>query len=475
MGFRFTRLAVAFWGLLLSSLMIPSLVGAQVGQMEASGEGRGTTVENAILAALANVTEQTFGFRLEQTSSQASRSIAQQYGLTSDSSRSSQASQNRSDSISDRASQKEGTWVGSVQTDRNTNASMNSQASLAIGQESRAFVEEANRAIVKRANPTENSPILGFAVDWVRQESPTNWLAKVTIRFARYTSPSANDRRHSLVVADGSRPGVSGLVRTVEEALLATGRFNILSRADRAAFESERDFIRGADAGRNEVARTGQASGADYILVVEVSQFSSKENQREVIRLTNEVITQSSFQGLVSLRLLEFSSRKLAWSSSARFSEQVPNEARITQDILLKVLEASSRSLVSALVDHMFPILVLKQDGGDLVINRGQGAVTLGQRFSVFSQGDELKDPQTGEVLGRHEKHLATGVIADVRPKFSVLRLNSKPPVEMPIELVIRQQASLQTGASEVGGGHSNVGDIAPAPQAPRRRSLLED
>lgn len=475
MDFRSSRLLATFLAGLFLPLMIPGLVWAQVGQMEASGEGRGTTAENAILAALGNVTEQTFGFRLEQTSSQASRSIARQYDLSSDASRSSQTAQSRSDSVSDRASQNEGAWAGSLQTDRSAKFSANSQDSLTMGQESRALVEEANRAIVKRTSLPENSPILGFSVDWVRQETQTNWLAKVTIRFARYSSPSANDRRHTLVVADGTRSGVTGLSRAVEEALLATGRFNILSRTDRAAFESEREFIRGADAGRQEVARTGQASGADYILVVELSQFSTKENQREVIRLTNEVIIQSSFQGLVSLRLLEFSSRKVAWSSSARFSEQIPNEPRITQDIVMKALEASTRSLISALVDHMFPILVLKQDGGDLVINRGQGAVTVGQRFSVFSQGDELKDPQTGEVLGRHEKHLATGVIADVRPKFSILRLNSKPSVDMPTALVIRQQVSLQTGASEVGGRPSNIGEIAPVSQPPRRRSLLED
>lgn len=475
MHFRFSQVLASLLVVVLSSLMMPSIVAGQVGRMEASGEGRGTTAENAILSALANVTEQTFGFRLEQTSSQASRSIARQYGRSSDSSAGTKSVQNRSDEVSSRSSRDDGTWAGTLQTERGSVSSSNSQAALTVGEETRAFVEAANRAIIKKTSLPESNPILGFSVDWLRQESQARWIAKVTIQYARYSSPSANDRRQTLVVNDGNRPALAGLNRLVEEALLATGRFNILSRTDRAAFDSEREFIKGADAGRQEVARTGQAMGADYILVVEVSQFSSKENQREVIRLTNEIITQSGFQGLLSLRLFEFSSRRLVWSSSIRFSELGISESRITHDILVKALEAPSRSLVSALVDHMFPILVLKQDGAHLVINRGQGAVVLGQRFSVFASGDELKDPQTGELLGRHERHVATGVIADVRPKFSVLRLNSRPASEMPTDLVIRPQASLQTGSAEVGVGPPNSGDVAPAPQAPRRRSLLED
>jgi hypothetical protein len=91
----------------------------------------------------------------------------------------------------------------------------------------------------------------------------------------------------------------------------------------------------------------------------------------------------------------------------------------------------------------MFPAKVLVRSGDQVTINRGDGGgVQIGQIWNAYSQGEIIKDPDTGEVLGRDESPVGAVQIISVAPKFckarvlddkglakgAVLRLASPPP-----------------------------------------------
>ena len=59
-----------------------------------------------------------------------------------------------------------------------------------------------------------------------------------------------------------------------------------------------------------------------------------------------------------------------------------------------------------------------------MTINRGEGGgVAEGDLFNVFAQGAELKDPDTGEVLGREEVKVGKVKISQVNPKTSLAEI----------------------------------------------------
>ena len=56
-------------------------------------------------------------------------------------------------------------------------------------------------------------------------------------------------------------------------------------------------------------------------------------------------------------------------------------------------------------------------------LNMGGEKIARGQRFSVYSLGEELIDPYTGESLGAEEEEIGVIEIVDVKPKFSTARM----------------------------------------------------
>lgn len=75
--------------------------------------------------------------------------------------------------------------------------------------------------------------------------------------------------------------------------------------------------------------------------------------------------------------------------------------------------------------DSLLEGYVVKVDGKSVYLDKGRGPAAVGRRFSVYTQGEELKHPVTGESLGQVKNTVAKGVISEVQEKYSVGLLES--------------------------------------------------
>ena len=250
---------------------------------------------------------------------------------------------------------------------------------------------------------------------------------------------------------------------------MASRRFDVLTRSHNAVFEQEKLFITGPDASRVEVARLSGASGADYVLIIDLQDLEVQNNIREVIKMSDEVIVSSKVSGTLRLRIMEFTSRKIKWVGTQAFAETLKGRTQITSDVLAKNLSTAARKLVSGMVETIFPIRVVRRDGNMLVLNRGEGSIDQGEQLSVFVLGEDLRDPQSGESLGRMETHVATGTVIEVKPKYAILRLTSALSAADSAELLVRSQLSKETTPAP------NRKRDATAEGRERGRSLLND
>jgi len=67
---------------------------------------------------------------------------------------------------------------------------------------------------------------------------------------------------------------------------------------------------------------------------------------------------------------------------------------------------------------------VIKIDGNRTYINMGSSSgIKVGDKFAVFSIGEELVDPVTGAKLGAEEKQTGTGIVTDVQEKFAIMNV----------------------------------------------------
>ena len=88
---------------------------------------------------------------------------------------------------------------------------------------------------------------------------------------------------------------------------------------------------------------------------------------------------------------------------------------------MVAVAQTSATRIATHVADVIFPPKVLIRRDNVVTINRGEGGgVAVGDIFNVFAQGEELKDPDTGEVLGREEVKVGKVKISQVNPKTSL-------------------------------------------------------
>jgi len=89
---------------------------------------------------------------------------------------------------------------------------------------------------------------------------------------------------------------------------------------------------------------------------------------------------------------------------------------------------------------------VASVDGAVAYINRGSTAgVQEGERFDVFrGAGQDIVDPESGEVLGSAQKRIAQVEILEVREKLSKVRVTTDFEVELEVGDVVRPVAAEQ-------------------------------
>jgi hypothetical protein len=301
--------------------------------------------------------------------------------------------------------------------------SLAAEGSTNQGSES-AYLSVLNKEVIQRVNSPNNSPILGYTIDNVSQNGPS-WEATVTLRYAKFEQLGGTSDRRSMVVVTQEKRLRDLLINNIEQALVASRRFDVLNRDNQALFEQEKAFVTGSDAAAAEVARLGQASGADYLVVASFPSMGISNNERETIRLTGEVLVQSSVSGSVSIEVIEFSSRKLKWSGTEKFSATYKDATAVGNQALSKLVSTASAKLVDQVVEAIYPIRVAKVMGKNMaVINRGSSALKKGQSFAVFLMGEEIKDPQSGESLGALEIEIGTAKVINTNPKYSVVKLD---------------------------------------------------
>lgn len=370
--FRATGLLMSF-GIVIAVLAGPPVqdVQAQVVERRVSAEGTGPTRGHAIHDALVNASSQAFGLRL-QASTTTSLSSAE------------------------------------INIDTATNS---------------VLIDAFNKRISREVRTPGDRPILGYSVDGAERGTGGLWTARITLRHSDYEKLGAPADRRSVAVFVKAHPQAPALLKAIEPALIATRRFDVLSRDATQAFDREARFLRSGDAAPGEMARLGQGLGADYIVVTEFDNVRVVNNQQERIALSGEVYVRSQIAGAIRLEVIEMASRKKKWTGREPLTAVFEGAQKVDADMFSQRLEDAATALVARMTSVIYPIEIVRSEGGRLFINRGEGAVQPGERLEVLALGAELRDPQSGESLGEAETPVAMAEVIEVSSKFAVARL----------------------------------------------------
>lgn len=105
-------------------------------------------------------------------------------------------------------------------------------------------------------------------------------------------------------------------------------------------------------------------------------------------------------------------------------TDQQKNHKAQDDSVYLEAANLLASRAAAQITDALFPARVIAVTGDTVTINRGAGTLPqINELWEVFAAGQLLKDPDTGEILGREETKVGEVVITDIQPRFIKARI----------------------------------------------------
>ena len=210
----------------------------------------------------------------------------------------------------------------------------------------------------------------------------------------------------------------------------ATRKFDVLSRSDLADVLKEQDLGASGNVDAKTAAQAGKLAGAKYLLVCTVDDFQDYI-EKAVFEGTGQTATKRVFRFSVVGKLYDSTTGKLLESANFQTGndefKQIQQDrsysvksGELSDEMMVAVARNMAEKIATRIADVVFPAKVLIKRDNIVTINRGEGGgVAEGDIFTVYALGEELKDPDTGEILGREEVKMGKVKITQVNAKSS--------------------------------------------------------
>lgn len=267
------------------------------------------------------------------------------------------------------------------------------------------------------------------------------------------------------IVAVGSFENKSGFVSEISlgdsfsdmlaNSLDKTGCFIVVNRESLDQVLDEKTLARSDEAAKSAVAKTGQVLSAQYILVGAVTEFEQQTQETGgSIRIHDIGVGAKITKAHIAVVV-----RMINTQTSEEFTQRVEGKAQATgvaadyegKDFgiggehfqksplgkaVQNALDQAVVLLGTRIINEPWTGKVVMAKEGKIYINAGErNGVNVGDVFVVYHRGEELRDPDTGELLDFIEEKLGTISVVTVQEKVAIC-----------IEDEIKEGAEIVTG-----------------------------
>lgn len=264
--------------------------------------------------------------------------------------------------------------------------------------------------------------------------------------------------------------------QALEEALVNSGRFEVIAGTQRDNLLQEQGFANGDTVDPNNSVKVGRMLAAKYVVSGTCQSVTTDSKGTGGLgsvggrfglgggnkELSSKVVAKVQIQ----LTDLETGTIVLARSYEEKGGESTlgtktsnNREEAAYRDIVSRV----ATQFVSELGDQV-PIeaLVAAVDGGRVALTAGSAAgVKEGMRFEVYAEGDAIKNPATGEILSVKKTKYAVLRVTSVEEKLSwaeIVRTFSDSGVEDAAPTASRIETQMSAHSMSGGGGGGGQG-----------------
>ena len=215
------------------------------------------------------------------------------------------------------------------------------------------------------------------------------------------------------------QPVGEGMADMLTTSLVKSGSYMVLERQELNQIMAEQNLGQGGDVTPESAAQIGKLLGAELAVFGAVTEFGHSKSStggrlkdvgigvgisnikatvavdvRFVNTTTGEIILAENVRRDKSQKGLSVDTREFNFDNKDKFDDSIVGKAtREAIDDIVKLIDKEAPNLT-------WQAKIVKGDG-PIYINAGSiTGVKVGDKFVVYHQGEELKDPDTGLILG---------------------------------------------------------------------------
>ena len=243
-------------------------------------------------------------------------------------------------------------------------------------------------------------------------------------RVAVFTFQDKTD--HTFRWWGGKSPG-DGMVDMLTTALVKSGRYRVMERAQMEKLLSEQGLGMAGIVSPESAAKAGKMLGVELAVIGAITEFGYKKESsggalrklgigaslskqaavvgidvRFVNTTTGEIVKADNVRQEKSKTGGSLTTTDVAFGTQAQFDESLVGEAtRAAIEDVVKLLDEQAGG------EAVWEAKVVMMKDNQVIISAGtESDVKVGQHFVVYHTGKELTDPDTGESLGADETKL---------------------------------------------------------------------
>jgi hypothetical protein len=204
-------------------------------------------------------------------------------------------------------------------------------------------------------------------------------------------------------------------------SLFETHRFNLIERKRIQSAIAEQNLGSSDRVNPDSAAKIGKALGADYLIIVAVTEWTPEKKRIGAIGLG-----QSTAEVALSIRVLNATTGEVSFSTTERATAGSwnfvigTNKAPISYS-LQSCLNKGAYRLATSLKVQPWRGQVADIKGGKIYINAGSNrGLETGMKLTALSKGAEVIDPETHLSLGSDLEAVGSLTITTVNESFSI-------------------------------------------------------
>jgi curli biogenesis system outer membrane secretion channel CsgG len=264
--------------------------------------------------------------------------------------------------------------------------------------------------------------------------------------------------------------------QTLEEALVNSGRFEVIAGTQRDNLLQEQGFANSDVVDPNNSVKVGRMLAAKYVVSGTCQSVTTEKtgtgglgrvggrfglgggNQELSSKVTAKVQIQLTDLETGTIVLARTYDEKGGESSLGTKTSDNAQESAY-RDIIARV---SQRFVAELGASVPIAALVAAIDGGQVILTAGSGAgVKEGMRFEVYAEGDPVKNPATGEIISIKKTKYAILRVVRVEEKASwaeIVRTFADNGAEDPAPDASRVEPEMSAQSMAGGGGAADGG-----------------